>query len=303
MFTTENFNLRQYLESRSIKFWEAGRNVAPGWYGIRCVFCDDTHNHLGINLESKNFHCWRCGSKGGILKLIRELEDITPKAARKIAIEFSDKTEFRKILSKPEPQFNNKIIYPKLCDPLPIHYEYLKKRRYDLDKMQKKYDLKFTGMTAESGWKMRIILPIKMQNVIQTYTSVDVTGKAEFKYRSAGPEKSFLPAKSTLYGVDWIKSSTIIVEGPFDQWRLGDGAIATLGVQITAGQLLILSKLACENYYVLFDGETQAILRAHKLAEQLNLLGKNVEILELNSGDPDDFTDEWVANLKKELKI
>lgn len=38
-------------------------------YYIRCIFCDDKKNHLGINFQLKVYHCFRCNSSGNISKL------------------------------------------------------------------------------------------------------------------------------------------------------------------------------------------------------------------------------------------
>ena len=36
-----------------------------GWAMARCIFHDDTHASLGINVETGGFICHACGAKGG----------------------------------------------------------------------------------------------------------------------------------------------------------------------------------------------------------------------------------------------
>jgi hypothetical protein len=44
-------------------------------------------------------------------------------------------------------------------------------------------------------------------------------------------------SKETLYNLDNAKDGTaIVVEGPIDVWRIGDGAVATFGVIYTQKQ-------------------------------------------------------------------
>jgi hypothetical protein len=79
----ENLNLIEYLDDKNISYSTSGKNVSSGWIGISCPFCGDSSNHLGINLESKVFSCWKCGEKGNFIKLAMELEGLSFKEIMK----------------------------------------------------------------------------------------------------------------------------------------------------------------------------------------------------------------------------
>lgn len=49
-------------------FWAAHGitfKAKNGWVMAKCIFHDDTHASLGINVESGGFFCHACGARGG----------------------------------------------------------------------------------------------------------------------------------------------------------------------------------------------------------------------------------------------
>ena len=50
----QNLDAEEILDDLGLSYTSQGKNVSEGWIGIQCVFpdCDDTSNHLGINLQS-----------------------------------------------------------------------------------------------------------------------------------------------------------------------------------------------------------------------------------------------------------
>lgn len=71
------FNWLRFLHDHNIEFVDRGSNVARGHVNIRCPFCgvDDPSHHMGINLETGAWGCWRSASHRGrgVLGLVREL--------------------------------------------------------------------------------------------------------------------------------------------------------------------------------------------------------------------------------------
>ena len=63
-----------------------------------------------------------------------------------------------------------------------------------------------------------------------------------------------------------IWDTVIVVEGPFDALRIGEGAIATLGSGWKNEQARLIST-RFKRSYILFDAEEDATLRARKLAQ------------------------------------
>ena len=91
----ETFDPIAYFEDRDIAYSTEGKNVTENWVNIECPFpfCDDSvlhSNHLGINLESKLFSCWICGEKGGMDRLIQELEGCSWSESQVILSQFQE---------------------------------------------------------------------------------------------------------------------------------------------------------------------------------------------------------------------
>jgi DNA primase len=90
-------------------------------------------------------------------------------------------------------------------------------------------------------------------------------------YRSLGDKDSVIPAKSTLYGFDEASpgGNVVIVEGPIDQWKLGPGAVSTLGTAWTMNQVSLLRELNPNKVFILFDSEEEAQKSAKSLCDQI----------------------------------
>lgn len=290
-----NFDLFEYLNDQNISYTTTGKNVSQGWIGVSCPFCGDPTNHLGINIEAKTISCFRCGEKGNILKYIMEIEDIS----------------FKEAISKINKYGTNILIKTKQGDkqkaqkisedfePLQMwHKEYLAGRKFDPDKLEKKYKLKSARIT--SSFAHRIIIPFYFNNKMITFTTRDVTGKSELKYQHCPITRSVIPPKETLFNIDNAKKNCIVCEGCMDVFRLGDGCVALNGVNYTRQQLLLLS--AFKRIFILFDPEEKAQQQARNLALALSSCVSNVEVINLGiNRDPGDLTDQEAKELKNEL--
>jgi len=107
-----------------------------------------------------------------------------------------------------------------------------------------------------------------------------------------------------------VKDTIIIVEGPADVWKLGDGVVATSGIKYTSAQVLRCVELVksknLKRAFILFDTDKedkrkQAQIQAKKLAENLSTFLNHVEMLTLEKGDPADLTLTEVKELRKSI--
>ena len=307
MDLSEIFDTQSWLASRGISYQTTGQDVGSGWIGVCCPFCDnDPAFHLGINLSNPRFtrnyiHCWRCGKKGNITHLIKEKEKCSWSAINAILEKYKDRTL---IHLRTEDKFQRKTesdhILPSDARKvfLPVHMNYLYSRRYDPDIVVPKYDLYACPQYGDH--KYRIIVPVYMEHKIMTYVGIDTTKKLNERYKAASHEKSILFSKECIYGIDSCGDVGIVVEGILDQWRIGDGAIATFGVEYTKAQIRILIwKL--KRAFVMYDAGAEE--QADKLAWDLAVfMPKNkVEVLQLKQGDPDDLSDSDVRWIRKEV--
>jgi len=90
-----------------------------------------------------------------------------------------------------------------------------------------------------------------------------------------------------------------VVEGIFDAWRLGPGAVATFGTTVTAAQINVLVGLQ-KQAVLLFDNEQEAQQKAKELQAALQLLGCRAERIELPEAvkDPGELSPEAVQKLR-----
>ena len=308
---TANFNITSYLEDRGIKFTPGGRkNVSHGWVGVRCPFCGDHSNHCGINIKKANFNCWICGEHGGIIKFIQAIENCESSEAWRIAKKFREDQSApvelgnRKPPTLPPQGLRRNVLPEYLLKTLrPKHKKYLRSRKFNPKELEKKYRL--TGSRDDGPYPGRIVAPFFLNQKIVTYILIDITGEANVKYLPCPKEKSIVSHKKTLYNIDNVRSRKVaIVEGPFDVWRIGDGAVATMGIQFTRAQLNQLVEKGTREAYVIYDSDQdgQGQRMGKILANQLSGIIQYVEYVELNSGDPDDLDEKSLEEIRSWIR-
>ena len=293
----ENFDIIKYFEEKQIEYKTSGKNVTRNWIEINCPFCgNDPSFHCGVSPQ-KLFNCYICGEKGDIVKLVRQIENCSWHKVKDIITQFSE--DLTVDLKKEDIRYSSKIDHlnlPKISSSLPclIHKNYLIKRNFDPDYLEKKYKLKFCYNIGE--WKFRIIIPFFLDNKLITWSGLDVTGKADIKYKHLSNEKSIIPIKKTLYNIDSISEGDliVIVEGITDVWRVKKKCVATMGIQYTQEQVEMILKKNPKKVVVVFDAEPKAISMAYKLANQLSLFINDVNVIELDEGDPCDLPEQKV---------
>lgn len=298
----EYFDVEMYLDSRNIEYWSDGENIKHGWIGIRCLWCDDDFNHLGINLDSKSINCWRCPIKGTIIKVIFKIEHCSLRSVLSIVKEFSSIQHYTRERNSNDdhlPQRKSNIELPAMSkkELFPLHRTYLEKRGFDPKLIFKKYNLYCNGPIGE--YKFRLIVPFYYKNRLVTFSSRDVTGKAKLPYKNQPEKESILSTKETIYNIDNCKDTIIVVEGFIDAWKIGDNCGATMGTKWTATQLSILSQF--KRVFVLYDTEEEAQENADRLCYDLSCEVDHVEKLELDKGDPGSMNKEDVKHLRKEI--
>jgi len=304
------FDIIQYYEDREIDFHLPGeKNVTRGWVNIQCPFrdCDDPSWHLGYNHESGLFNCHICGKKGAATYLIAVLEKCSFMRANTIIAEYEDelyissKTDLKgsnqeQARLSPDDLYKD-IRFSKLWPKL--HLDYLKNRGFDPDIIIPKYRLKAVHNLGK--YKFRILIPTILNRKEVSFTTRDVTDKREPKYLHCPSEKSFIPNKHCLYNIDTVKEKAMIVEGPTDVWRLGDGAIATSGTNTAKYQIQMLQNIGLKEAYIIFDSEILAQKTARQLAFDLSGSIKKIEVIELNYGDPGSLTETEANDLRTDL--
>src|SRR3972149_3507555 len=112
------FNIEQFLINNNIGYKTSGKNVSKGEYSICCPFCGEAKFHCGINPSKGLFHCWICGGKGNIVRLVAKIKNVSFIEAKEI---IKPTSELKKILEERNKVVEEPIIIPNKDFKLPPH--------------------------------------------------------------------------------------------------------------------------------------------------------------------------------------
>jgi hypothetical protein len=290
------FNAISFCKAYSIPY---DKPNSRGWLPVHCPFCQVKDFHGGIHQRKAYFYCWKCGSHF-LDQYISKVLVVSRQEAEALILEHSTRGEVLSHLNsekhlKGSPR---ELIMPG--EPLNGMYKaYLRKRGFDPDWIEKKYEVKGTGIAGY--FKYRLMIPVFYEKKLVTFLGRDITNKQELRYKNLDIKESVIPIKETLYAFDGVKGAICgVVEGVFDQWRLGDGFVATYGTSVTEQQIKLLSRF--KKVFFLFDPELEAQRQAKKLAVKLSALGVATEIIDTElDHDPGDFTKQEIKWIKQEI--
>ena len=295
----EFFDIEAYLEDRGVHYNTSGKNVSSGWIGMTCLWCDDQSNHLGINLSTKKFKCWICGHKGVATRIVEQIDKVHSGKAEEIIKEFQQYSRFK---AKPKEKIQWSQALPEESTvTLPeIHKDYLLSRNFNPIDIQKMYDIRACYNLGD--YKFRIIIPVIMNHKIVGFTSRDITDKSSLRYKACENDRAVIPQDEWVYNLDSLIHTALILEGPFDVWRMGPGAICLFGIDYSLKQVRAIVSKGVYRVFILFDEERTAQKRANELGETLASIVSHVQILSgLEVKDPAKLSPKEAHDLKREI--
>ncbi|KKN67713.1 hypothetical protein LCGC14_0458610 [marine sediment metagenome] len=293
------FDIISYLESKDIEFWDSGKNVTQGWINIRCVFphCDDHSNHLGISPD-RFFNCYICSETGHVTKVVREIEQCSWDRAEKIVKSFREDDLPQSFDNLPQAKINDCILPKGISKNFnDLYKQYFKKRNYNLNYLIHKYDLYEGGIIGD--YKFRIIIPFYLDNELITFSSLDITGKQELKHKHNPDDNAIIPIKHTIYGIDSCTNEMILVESCTDKWNMGNGSGSTSGKKVTHEQINLIVGKGIKK--VLLIPDSDSIWEWEKVGNKLSGLVCSVEMIELETGDPADLSEDMVKRIRNDF--
>ncbi len=292
------------FRDNNIPYWTEGKNVSVGWVNTTCVWCNDTSNHLGFNLEKNYFRCWKCGWHPMMQTLERMLK-ISKWSIRKMLDSKYGGYHPRVLLPEKTIQIRTKAHrLPSNTGPLlKSHKKYLINRRFDPDLIEATWGILGTGPIShldKISFNRRIIVPIMWEGKQVSFVARDITNKHPLRYIVCPKDRELVHHKHILYGKqeEW-KEKGICVEGVTDVWRLGTQAFATFGIEYTTVQVRVIASFFKE-VIVMFDDEPQAQFQADKLMSELRMFGIHVR-KEVIKGDPGGMDQKEAIKLVEKL--
>jgi len=282
------------IELRVPFLMEGHKHCRPGWSQIDCPFCGpgSSKYHLGFNLNSRHFNCWRCGGLF-VPKVLRAL------GASSVSIdEFLRSVDTETVVSRERSRVS--LVVPAGIGPLlPKHRRYLLERGFDPDRMESVWGVKGIGIAPRLAW--RLYIPIFERNRQVSWTTRATGDKVVQRYISASAQEESKSHKEVIYGADMCHHSVVVVEGPTDAWAVGPGAGATFGTAFSSAQVRRLVDIP--NRYICFDSSPEAQQRAEDLASQLSCFPGTTENIQLDAKDPGSASPKELRLLRRVARL
>lgn len=233
------FNWLRLLKEQRVPYIESGPNVKRGEVAIQCPFCGsaDPSKHMGLNLETGWWSCWRNRSQHSgksPIRLIMRLLNLPYGRAREAAgldDSYIDPEGFDVMAARVMGR-NKEVVKPVGGDrrflefdpsfrPLVLrskHLDYLSDRGFDNDAAQLAEKYQLMGSARGSLWQDRIIIPYFQNGDLVTWTGRAIA-PSNYRYKDLNLDDSLLAPKETLYNHDAMLGggkALVIQEGPFD---------------------------------------------------------------------------------------
>ena len=296
----------QLYKDFGIKYLTEGhKHCRPGYVNTPCPFCTGNAGyHLSYNLDEDYFVCWRCGWKPTVktLSALLRVEDRDIYPLLKIyeaSLKHTEKKKIEKI----------KFRFPSdVHDLFPHHAKYLRKRKFDPEKIEREWGIKSLGPTAKLklpdgkviDYSHRILLPFRWNGVEVSFDSRDVTGKTEKRYNACPIEMEAIEHKRILYANQEKWASTGVgVEGPTDAWRLGPKSFGTSGSKFTPEQVKVITR-SFKRVFLVRDPDMAGFTSSRKLKREIELRGVECKIITIPT-DPGDLPQDDADHLMREL--
>lgn len=292
----KTMNLETMFAQLNIEFRRHGESseITDGWVGVRCPKCSPMGDRfkLGFSMSVPwTGSCWSCGP----MKLWEFLSGITGKQGKEI------KGVLRELeLSFPKHLIHaGKLVMPKgVKEMQKAHRFYLVKRKFDPDEIAKLWHVKGIGNAMRLKW--RLFIPIIVGCETLSWTTRALVDEIACKYIAARPDEEKCPASSLLYGIDYVRHAIAVHEGPTDVWRIGPGAVCTMGSKFSKAQVAVIAKIP--KRIICFDSEPAAQRRAKELCARLEMFDGETIRVELDAPDPGSATQKEVKLFRKLLK-
>lgn len=247
---------------------EGEKHVREGWTQVVCPFCTGSEGyHLGYNDNENYFNCYRCGwhSNASVLWKLSGGACTKENITRYLGREVDPNEEWE----KPHARV---CVLPKGTHAITVsHKRYLRGRGYVPRALVETWGVLGTVDLSPYEWRWQVIIPVKMEGVLHTFQGRKIVETKGIPYTFCSDKDSVTPAKDLVYGVDQVRGHAIvIVEGVFDAWKLGPGAVCTFGVGFTDKQVARLGQY--NRKYIMYDNDTNGAGQraARRLASRLD---------------------------------
>jgi hypothetical protein len=317
-------NIIKVLSDYNIPFLTEGKNVKDGNVNVQCPWCgsEDKSMHMGINLETGMWGCWRSSEHRG-----RDIRYLIIKLINCSIVEAEYLLDIRNNILNEEDLmqlFNASFSTTKdnkvkkyggqdtLVLPVNFHWpqglftKYLSYRGFeDLTFFVEKYKI-YSCLFGD--WRYRLIFPIYFRSKLVTWIGRSIATNPYLPYMDLSIEESVRHSKYCLYNFDNLVGGDIlfITEGIFDALKLDyyspDRVNATCIFTKTMRneQAYLLYEIAPKYKKLVLMLDTDAQQEAFKIVQDLGFIS-NILLgtLPLNVKDPGELSEKGVKTLVK----
>jgi predicted transcriptional regulator len=261
-----------------------------GFATLQCPKCGG--DRLGYSPEMQFFSCWLCKglpfarTLAGILKVQQSevWKALEPYAGKGVVIRKAEKVRGGAA----------ELVYPQYTGKLQAnHIAYLRKRGLDAEQVIEEFGMIYGIPGHAPKLANHIVAPLYLDGEAVSYQcrSIVPTCPKEKRYWTCPPLQEKIWHKSILYGLDQVPGDTaVVVEGLFDCFKAGFGAVHCFGVSFLPAQVLVLAK-RFKKVFVAFDSKGPsdpkglAQRAGRELAEALSGLGVEAAVVDIGAKD------------------
>lgn len=269
------------------------------WVNFQCPLCGDAGEHGGINLEGAYYHCWRCGGHQLEYVLSRAF-GLSRREAERLIGEHTGG-----VYTAPKSTTHAQSLQLPGGGLGKYHRQYLERRGFDPDYLVQEYGIR--GTSPFERWEgmdygARVIIPVYDSiGELVSFQGRTIHPMEQVRYKACPKEKGVMDIKHCIYNAHRVPGDRVlVVEGAFDVWRLGAGAVGVLGVSVSRAQIRALSRW--REVLIAFDSGAEE--RAERLGVELAGMGvATVEVVDLCLRDRDigDLSDEEGEDIMRQL--
>jgi len=295
------YDLERLFSDNAVPHTSANRR---GWVTLDCPNCGGV-GRLGWHQQRQMFFCWMCKR----LPFDRTLKQVSGRSLQELAgllerykgwVEVGEENE--------RPKGGAAVLkFPAYTSALiGSHKRYLKERGLDYEQVIAEFGEIYGTPGYAPLLPNRLVAPLYLDGQAVSYQARNILKECPKarRYHTCPPEEEIVYHRSTVYGLDACRGmSCVVVEGLFDVWKLGPGAVHTFGVAWLPAQLLTIAK-RFKRVFVMYDskGEDDPRGLAQRAGKELaaGLAGLGVDAATI---DPEDAKDPGAWKLEDARRI
>lgn len=264
-----------------------------------CPFCHHHKKKLQVNLETQNWHCWVCDSKGRTIQSLLRKLNVDYRDIQKLNDIYGDEpiqTQTEEFVVKLQLPKEFKSLYTKPKSINPIYNQaigYIKRRKISMDEVLK-YNI---GYCEDGLYGGRVIIPSYDESgELNYFIARSFYEDEKMKYKNPPVNRNVIVFENQI---NW-NEPIVLVEGAFDAFSVKRNAIPLLGKFLPTKLKDKIFEMGVSEITILLDSDAVDDSTKHTDFFQRN--GIKVKNIIPEGKDAGDMEFEYVSNLIKQAE-